>query len=169
MDVEEEEKVACKRCRALLTTRRKAMVKEAAGCPPAKPLKFSKANNCLFGTSHNLASEIMLLTALVLAGLKRVWSTGRGTEESDSCLRIYLCCINRTSPLLLFLLFPLFLIPRLLLLLLRSFVDLLDSLFSSLRKSLPLSYTLQTLQVFPLSRREDESTFSGLNQLPKTR
>jgi hypothetical protein len=36
------------------------MVKEAAGCPPAKRLKFSKANNCLLGTSHNLASEIML-------------------------------------------------------------------------------------------------------------
>jgi hypothetical protein len=60
MDVEEEEKVVCKRCRAHLTTNRKAMVKEADGGPPAKPLKFSKANNSLFGTSHNLASEIML-------------------------------------------------------------------------------------------------------------
>jgi hypothetical protein len=61
MDVEEEEKVACKRCGALFTTRRKAMVKgaEAVGGPPAKPLKFFKANNSLFGTSHNLASEIM--------------------------------------------------------------------------------------------------------------
>jgi hypothetical protein len=65
MDVEEEETVVCKRCRAHLTTSRKAMVKEADGGPPAKPLKFSKANNSPFGTSHNLASEIMLRDRLL--------------------------------------------------------------------------------------------------------
>jgi hypothetical protein len=102
MDVEEEEKVACKTCRALLTTRRKAMVKEAAGCPPAKRLKFSKANNSPFGTppKSRERDNAQRLTALVLAGSKRVSRTGKGTEESASCLRIVVASSDSRANLL---------------------------------------------------------------------